>query len=135
MKKVFATILALIYLSSSIGATVHLHYCMGKLMSWSLKDDAKASCTYCGMPKSSTKSCETVGKCCCKDEHKVIKAEKDQKASEFAFHPLKFSSLATVYLNNLSQTHLHSQIIEHPVANGPPLQKVPVFILNCVFRI
>ena len=36
MKKLLITILALVYLTVSSGATVNLHYCMGKLMSWDL---------------------------------------------------------------------------------------------------
>ena len=35
MKKAIVSILAVLYLCSSAGATVHLHYCMGKLVNWS----------------------------------------------------------------------------------------------------
>ena len=49
MKKVLAIILAFVYLTSSMGATVHLHYCMGKLASWSLIDHESKNCAECGM--------------------------------------------------------------------------------------
>ncbi len=44
MKKVLTTILAFVYLSTSMGATIHLHYCMGKLASWSLIDHESKNC-------------------------------------------------------------------------------------------
>lgn len=68
MKRFIVSILAILYLATASGATVHLHYCMGKLMGISLSghnDDHK--CSRCGMTKKS-------GKGCCKDENKVIKA-------------------------------------------------------------
>jgi hypothetical protein len=36
MKKILVSILAVFYLASSVGATVHLHYCMDKFINWSL---------------------------------------------------------------------------------------------------
>src|SRR5450432_3882623 len=86
MKKVLATILAFVYLSSSMGATIHLHYCMGKLASWGLIDHESKSCAQCGMTKRSPASqCMAAKMNCCKDEHKQIKTDKDQKLSPSEF--------------------------------------------------
>ncbi len=56
MKKVLTTILAFVYLSTSMGATIHLHYCMGKLASWGLIDHESKNCTKCGMVKKTSGS-------------------------------------------------------------------------------
>src|SRR5258708_28019621 len=95
MKKVFATILAIIYLSTSMGATVHLHYCMGKLFSWSLTDKDSKNCGQCGMPKSAMGGhCLSFKDGCCKDKQAHIQIDKDQKATENAYQFITHSFIA-----------------------------------------
>ena len=138
MKKLLAFILTLIYLSTSIGATVHLHYCMGRLMSWGFTDHNNANCQFCKLPKENKdKHCKAFNYGCCKDVHKQIKIGKDQKSAGFAFHFLK-TSLATPLISHtdLPGTYISSTTIEYPAINAPPgINKVPVFIRNCVFLI
>ena len=130
MKKFLVTILALVYLTVSSGATVHLHYCMGKLMSWGLSDKEAGTCGTCGMQKAGHKGC-------CHDEHKQVKFEKDQKAAESAFQFLSNYSDATVVTQiGLPFIYFPSIVTGNPVAHAPPLLgAVPIFILNCNFRI
>ena len=139
MKKFLTTILSFVYLSASIGATVHLHYCMGKLVSWGLSEDAdKKNCGFCGMPKNGPNSlCETAKKGCCKDEHTQLKTDKDQKAGEFTFQLLKLlPGFTEINFSIYPVIFTSSQIVEYPTANSPPFnRKVPVFIRNCNFRI
>src|SRR5450755_4151392 len=94
MKKVLATILVFIYLSTSMGATIHLHYCMGKLASWGLIDHESKNCAACGMVKktSTSSQCMSAKMDCCKDEHKQIKTDKDQKLFPSEF--FKYNSLS-----------------------------------------
>jgi hypothetical protein len=138
MKKVLATILAIVYLSSSVGATIHLHYCMGKLASWGLINHENKNCEGCGMVKNTTASHSMATKMdCCRDEHKQIKTDKDQK-----LFPSEFFKL-----NNLSQViALHDPAIqsikafsistEYPNTNAPPLlDKLPIFVLYHNFRL
>jgi hypothetical protein len=138
MKKFFATILTLIYLSTSVGATVHLHYCMGKLVSWGLSDNESKKCTFCGMPKNSMAGhCMAVKGGCCKDEHKHLKINKDQKAtvSAYKFLSLSFNRVPGDFAN-LPDSYVASDILGYPTTNAPPeINKVPVFLLNCNFRI
>lgn len=138
MKKVLATILAIVYLSTSMGATVHLHYCMGKLFSWSLTDKDSKSCGRCGMPKSSTnRHCMVVKDGCCKDKHTHVQLDKDQKTTEdtYAFPELSFIALP-VTTAQLPEAYVADHIVGYPTANAPPdPDKVPVFIRNCTFRI
>jgi hypothetical protein len=138
MKKVFASILAVIYLSTSMGATVHLHYCMGKLFSWSLTDKDSKNCGQCGMPKSSMSGhCSSFKDGCCKDEQAHVQLDKDQKATEndYAFSALIFAALPAA-ITALPGNYVVSYIAGYPTTNAPPDQgKVPLFIRNCTFRI
>lgn len=138
MKKVLLTILAFIYLSTSMGATVHLHYCMGKLASWSLSNHESKQCAFCGMPKpSADKNCVIVRDNCCKDEQKQVKADQDQKAvqSEFQFFKL-YPTASEVHHLVLYDSRISSLAIEYPKTNAPPhFGKAPVFLFNCNFRI
>jgi hypothetical protein len=76
MKKLLSAMLALLYLGTSVGATVELHYCMGRLVEWSLWHKDNSICSNCGMEKK-----HELTKGCCKDEYKQIKIDKDQKLS------------------------------------------------------
>jgi hypothetical protein len=138
MKKVFATILAFIYLSSSMGATVHLHYCMGKLASWGLIDHESKSCTLCGMVKKTSGPKHMAAKMdCCRDEHKQIKTDKDQKLVPSEF--FKYNDLSqAISLNEpaLQSALAFSISIEYPKTNAPPLSgKLPLFVLYRNFRL
>jgi len=130
MKRFLTTILALVYLTASNGATIHLHYCMGKLMSWDLSRKQEAKCGICGMGKKGHRGC-------CKDEQKVLQIEKDQKASKFSFQFLNISSsTVSVTYAGLPFVYPSAIVVENPTANAPPRPgKVPLFIRNRVFRI
>ena len=62
MKKLLVTILALIYLGSSTGAMMHLHYCMGKLAETSFSKKNNATCNKCGMKTTQKKNDEQMWK-------------------------------------------------------------------------
>ena len=76
MKKFLATILSILYMSGAIGATIHLHYCMGELADISFTQKVEDRCNKCGMKKSER------NKGCCKDEYKTFKTN-DHKLSKF----------------------------------------------------
>jgi hypothetical protein len=138
MKKVLATILAFVYLSSSMGATIHLHYCMGKLASWGLIDHESKNCPQCGMLKKASRAqCMASKMDCCKDEHKQIKTVKDQKL--FPSELFKYNNLShTLALNepDVQSIKTSSISIEYPNTNAPPLlDKLPLFVLYRNFRL
>ena len=140
MKKFLVTILALVYLTSSVGATVHLHYCMDKLVTWGLghEKSGKKSCPNCGMSKSTTdKHCAKESKGCCKDTQKQVKLENDQKLSEASFKLAKiFAEIISSAFPNFSFKYVSSISVEYPVTHAPPLTEyIPLFVLNCVYRI
>lgn len=121
-----------------MGATIHLHYCMGKLASWGLIDHESKKCPHCGMVKITPASnCMASKTDCCKDEHKQINTDKDQKLSPAEF--FKFNNLSQdITLNGLAieSTKAFSTSIEYPNTNAPPLfDKLPRFIVFRNFRI
>lgn len=134
MKKVLALILAVFYMATSTGATLHVHYCMGKLVDVQLwKSDVKKTCSKCGT-ESSKKSC--VRKCC-RDTHKTVKLEKDQKTAERMVDAMQFTALVTpVDYVDLSPVYSTSLVEEYPVSNAPPRSsKIHLHILHCLFLI
>jgi|SRR5215204_1038560 len=128
MKKILVSIVAVFYLASSVGATVHLHYCMDKLINWSLLNSDGDKCDKCGMKKDDG---------CCKDENKFVKNNVDQKVAESAIQLIQIVTVATptafIYA---SENYFSSLIQECPISHAPPRSNgVGIYILNSVFRI
>ena len=90
MKKFLILILTFAYLATTTGATVHMHYCMDKLVELNLWHSEKDQCNNCGMDKSETKD----DKGCCKDEHKQVKVDKDHYTSDVAFQAMQIAAAA-----------------------------------------
>ncbi len=132
MKKFLATILAILYLATTTGATVHLHYCMGKLVEQNLWHNQKEKCGKCGMDKS-----ETNDNGCCKDEHKQLKLDVDHKIAVSTFdhlqlvaiaEPVSFIEIPTIAFSSITE--------ENPNSNAPPRScGVAIYKRNGVFRI
>ena len=129
MKKALATILLFIYLSATMGATLHLHYCMDRLVSWSFSDKKDKICSFCGMDKTDHEGC-------CKDEQKVIKLDKDQKLEDNSMQLGQSASvvIASCFIES-PPIHISSFTQEYPISHGPPLFGNEIYIRNCVFRI
>jgi hypothetical protein len=62
------------YSASTMGATIHLHYCMNQFAGWSFSSDKKEKCSKCGMKNTG----------CCKDEKKQFKLSSEQQKAEYA---------------------------------------------------
>jgi hypothetical protein len=138
MKRVLASIFAVLYLSTSLGASLHFHYCMGKLVSWGLISRESANCSFCGMPKNSIPDKNQVGKNnCCKDDHKEIKTAGDQK-SVLNENQIQKESPAdvVVYTNTFEPEHFSSGSRLQKLPHGPPATgRQPSYLLNCNFRV
>jgi hypothetical protein len=132
MKKFLVTILAFLYISTSTGAIINVHYCMGKLAGWEFGNESSKTCGKCGMEKSDKKD-----NGCCKDEHKYIKNEADQKTAGSVFQLIELSAAThPVSFIELTDDVLLSITEENPVSNAPPLNgTVAVYIRNCSFII
>lgn len=132
MKKVVLAILAVLYLGTSTGATLHLHYCMGKLADWGLTQNDSNECGKCGMEKV-----EKDNHGCCKDEQKFLKNESDQKTTDLTFKQIQFIAVAlpSSYIE-FTAIDLCTITEKNPVCNAPPPNlAVAIYISNCVFLI
>ena len=131
MKKFLATILAIVFLGSSFGATMNLHYCMGKLADWDLAQQKpmSKSCPKCGMEKKN--------KGCCKDEQKFVKNTIDQNIPGTGVQVLQ--ALACSLPSHFFELPIASTVTlakTIPVSHAPPEGiGIPAYIRNCVFRI
>ena len=140
MKKLLVLILAFTYLTTSIGATVHFHYCMDKLVAWGLGHSQTKvnACPYCGMDRTDAdKHCGKQSKGCCHDEQKQVKIEKDQKTADLAFDLAKpFLQIAEHSIFEFSTITVDSPTLEYPTSHAPPrVGIISLFLRNCVFRI
>jgi hypothetical protein len=131
MKKFLAFILSILYMGSSTGATFHIHYCMDELKEVRLWHGKALKCDTCKAAKSSC------SRKCCRDEHKTVKLEKDQKATENSLH---FMQAAAIPVSPAYDWHARQQPVSlteaYPVSNAPPHKgKVHPHILFCTFLI
>lgn len=131
MKKFLATILAFLYLATTTGATVHMHYCMDKLVELNLWHSEKDQCSNCGMENSQQDNG------CCKDEHKQVKLENDHYKAGTAFQAMQLTALALpVYFNEITPVTFSSVTEENPRSHAPPRScDIAIYKRNCVFRI
>ena len=72
MRKIAVTIFLFVYLFSIAGATVSMHYCMGRLVNWNFQPAHSKTCDRCGMLKSKPGDGG-----CCNDQSVVIRANAD----------------------------------------------------------
>ena len=132
MKKFIASILAFLFLSSSTGMTVHMHYCMDKLIETDLWHTAMqdAACSNCGMKTKDTQGC-------CKDEHKVFKTGDYQQSDVAKIPALEAFVLALpAQPLHLQTVILSTRVKQLPRSNAPPDGRtVPAYLFNCTFRI
>lgn len=122
MKKFLVTILALVYLTSTFGATLRLDCCLNKLVSIGL-----GTTTHDNALREENKGN-------CNDDHKKTKPGHDQKRNDAKIRVAKYvpAALNTDYPDY--SFHPVSTLTEaYPVNNAPPQEtNVPLFILHCV---
>ena len=128
MKKILVSILAVFYLASSVGATVHLHYCMDKFINWSLLKGDGDKCNKCGMEKDGG---------CCKNENKFVKNNIDQKVAEATIQLKQKAAVATPAVFTYTSEYHFNSIIQESHLSHTPLRSngVGIYILNSVFRL
>lgn len=132
MKKFLVAILAFLYISTSTGATVYMHYCMGRLANAGLVHHRSKACDMCGMEKAEKKSND-----CCKDENKFFKSQTDQEAVVSVLHPMQPVSVTLpVSFFEMPSVDVSTIAEENPISHSPPQSSdVAVYIRNCVFLI
>lgn len=124
VKKLSAVILAVFYLSFTVGATLNQHYCMGELVGTSLFDLRDEECGKCGMKKHTEAS-----KDCCKDVSIVIKTGDSHTFSQavYDFSSISFNIPAICFISTDINFPKESTETLYR-AHSPPLSKNPLFI-------
>ena len=132
MKNLLVAILSIVYITTSTGAIVHVHYCMGEISDWGFGGNSNNTCRKCGMKEIDGKD-----NGCCKDKVKLVKNNADQKNAK-----------SVIQMGHLIAVEMHVSYIkmppidfsfvteENPVCHSPPRSVgVAVYIRNCVFLI
>ena len=132
MKKFIVTIFALVYIATSSGAVLHMHYCMGELADWTFGHNKSKTCSKCGMKKSDEKD-----NGCCKDVHKLIKNNTDQKTVESGFQLVQLIAVALpVSFVEIPSKGFPSLTEGNTISHAPPRSSgVAMYVRNCVFLI
>lgn len=132
MKRILLTFLAFFYFGVSSGATVHLHYCMGELVNWSLLKSEEGKCEFCGMTKNAAKKSS-----CCKDDVKQAKIDQSKKSNQLVYVFKQVPAVIQVtFKSYVNQLALSAQQTATVFSNAPPERlSVPFFIKNCTYRI
>lgn len=129
MKKIAVILLLLIYGSATMGATIHMHYCMNEFVGWSLWHGKKNNeCGKCGMKEKKGG--------CCKDEHKQVKLKAEHQKNVTAQY-IQFSDVGALISPIIDYNFKGMSIsLGFPVSNGPPIiPKERLYIFHCVFLI
>jgi hypothetical protein len=125
VKKVLVTILAVIYLATTTGATLHMHYCMGKV--FSVDFVKKDGCSKCGMKTSED---------CCKDELKVLKVNDNHQQSTSEIHFAPSFAIVNKQYNLTEPVFSDAALVASTHNNSPPTSSgTSLCILHCVFRL
>jgi hypothetical protein len=129
MKKILIAILLVTYTFAASGASVDLHYCMGKFIGWDFDYASKNGCSECGMQTKPDKGC-------CDNKQIQVKVDKDQQV---VYKSISFGSVhfAIVLHSTIADDVLvNANTILHPSIHAPPLiSNTAIYLLNCNFRI
>jgi hypothetical protein len=128
MKKIAIILFVFLYLLPAIGFSIDVHFCGNKIQTVNVETINRNLCS-CGskMPKG-----------CCRDIHTVIKLTDNQNPSSST--DVIFNNFAKQLANS---AFLHLGVISDgfsififPNYHAPPeINKPPVYLANCTFRI
>lgn len=132
MKRIIVSILAILYIGTSAGANVRLHFCMDQLISWQLGQETTDNCERCGMKKTASQEDG-----CCKDEQQFLKCSTDQKANSFALQltPLSWAAIPSVHIGWLANRYRSISQSATLQQTGAFAVGLPLYLRNAVFRI
>ncbi len=130
MKKLVAIFFLIIYSLTTVGATIHSHYCMGEYMGSSIYHSSNNKCEKCGMTKAKSKGC-------CQDEHKYVSLKREHNQTKASVEIPNFFAEVTIPVfisyDFVTVSHnIETATIIHP---PPPIHKQRLHLLNCVFLI
>jgi hypothetical protein len=122
MKKFLLGLFTIFYFGISTGATLQVHYCMGKMVNIDLVNRGTDSCHECRMKKMNGK------KGCCHDEQKVIKIAGDQNSTDAAYQIVHYEEFPSILVSSPIEDNTGTAALFRD-------SQVPIYIRNCFFRI
>lgn len=123
MKKFLVTILALVYLTSTVGATLRLDCCLENLVTWGLGANNHDN-AWCKENKD------------CNNEHNQAKLGHEQKHNDTQIRVAKCFAAIRTNFPAYSFYNIASLTEGYPVNNAPPQwAATPLHIFYCVHRI
>jgi hypothetical protein len=127
MKKVFVSILSILYLIVACGFGVNIQYCMGRVSSIDYSYNHKKICSSCGMENKTG---------CCRSEFKVIKISDDQQTAKANIDIGQQPALINYFAVTIFQSVQGSGKITPSKYHSPPDKRLTaVYLHDCVFRI
>lgn len=131
MRKLWVSILLIVYAAATTGATQYVHYCMDQFINAGVGENEASHCDNCGMTRQQQKKSD-----CCKDNFNLVKIESDQLVTQ----GIEFNSTVHFALPSTSSFDAAPlSSIEQPCYAGfkvPPVNgEIPIFITGCSFLI
>jgi hypothetical protein len=126
MKKILALFFAVLYMTTTSGIVLNVHYCKGKVSSVKVENFTGSFCK-CGKKVTSGS--------CCKTELKVLKGSTVHKAT-FAYSSYKVpATLLPSTVSLIDAIAAVPTLVIPPAVNAPPGLSSKTYLENCVFRI
>lgn len=126
MKKIIALLLAVLYITTTSGVVLNVHYCMGKISSVKVDNFSVTMCT-CGKKLSNNS--------CCRTEIKVVKLSNDHKSALTSLK-VKVSDIPVFHPVSLVYgSKIIASVPPYSTASKPPGVSVKTYLRNCVFRV
>ena len=126
MNRFVALLLTCLYLTAFSGATVTVHYCMGKMASVSV--DEPYNNKFCN-------KCVAKKKACCQDKQTVLKVEGKHELVVQKISVQNLDCLATKAVAGRKQILRFCSAVSLPGINSANSPPVPFRILQCIYRI
>lgn len=131
MKKLVTIFFLVVYSLTTVGATLHSHYCMGEYMGSSLYHSKDNKCEKCGMKKAKSKGC-------CKDEHKYVSLKREHNQTKASVEIPNFFTetiLPTYFAYDIVVVNYPATTAKAIIHPPPLIHKQRLHILNCVYLI
>lgn len=130
MKKILLGILAVLYLITTSGVVVTIHYCMGKFSSAEYGATAVHYCDKCGMKEKANKPG------CCHSENKIFKVADSHNYVTTTVDFLKIPAASPVSLFSTEQPLTGiEKVVALQYHTPPDKRSTSVYLYNSVFRI
>ena len=131
MKKLIAIFFLLIYSFTTVGTTIHSHYCMGEYVGSSFYHTQDSKCEKCGMKTAKANGC-------CTDQEKYIQLKREHNQSIATLEVPNYFTEVIVAVHFYIQPaySIENCSIKNILLRPPPIiNSVKLHLMNCVFLI